>query len=182
MTLTFVRLFCSRKTFLNHTYNHDDNNLYKSWCESNMNDPKALWNSIQNQANKALGEDFWHDISRLIPNPGPRMDMYQTTEEVVVVVELPGLASLDSIKLSIIDRQLLMKGEVRCEYPVEEEELTLSERFHGKFQRKVPLPHDVETDEVSTSYRLGLLTVRFRKKTMEGIKHIPLTKDKEEEK
>lgn len=147
-----------------------------------MNDPKALWSAIQNQANKALGEDFWHDISRLIPNPGPRMDIYETGDEVVVILELPGLMSLDSIKMSLIDRHLLLKGELRCDYPVDEDELSLSERFYGKFQRKVSLPHDVEADGVSTSYRLGLLTVRFRKKAMEQIRHIRLNSDEEEEK
>lgn len=147
-----------------------------------MNDPKALWNAIQNKANKALGDDFWHDISRLIPNPGPRMDIYETSEEVVVIVELPGLASLDSIKISLAERQLIIKGEIRYDYPVEEEELSLSERFYGKFQRKVSLPHDVESDNVNTGYRHGLLTVRFRKKQMEGIKHIHLNIVAEEEK
>jgi HSP20 family protein len=144
---------------------------------SRMNDPKALWNAIKGQANKTLGEDFWHDISRLIPNPGPRVDIFETSGEVVVVVELPGLSSLDAIKLSLVDRQLMMKGEIRCDYPVEEEELSLSERFYGKFQRSIPLPHDVEADGVATNYRLGLLTVRFRKKAMEGVRPIQLNPD-----
>ncbi|WP_248924614.1 Hsp20/alpha crystallin family protein [Paenibacillus hamazuiensis] len=142
-----------------------------------MDHPKALWNAIQNQAGKALGEEFWQEISRLIPNPGPRVDVYQTAEEVVVVIELPGLRSPESIKMSLSERHLLLKGELAFDYPVDEEELILHERFHGKFQRKVLLPSDVELEGVSTGYRQGLLTVRFRKKPMTGARQIPLNSE-----
>lgn len=139
-----------------------------------MDDPKALWKTIQSHANKAIGEDFWNDIAGLIPKPGPRIDIYETDGEVVVVVELPGLSTLQAIRLNCNGQFLHLRGEIHHEYPVDDDALFLSERFYGKFQRKVRLPCDVFTEDAVTGYRNGLLVVRFRRKPREEDKPIPL--------
>jgi HSP20 family protein len=139
-----------------------------------MKDSKELWKAIRNQAGKTLGEDFWHDIAGLLPNPGPHIDVYETTEEVFVVVELPGLSGLEGIRLQLTGRRLQLKGEMIRDYPVEEEELFISERFSGKFMRSLELPHEVSAGGVKTSFRDGLLTLCFRKKPTEPVQMIPL--------
>jgi hypothetical protein len=54
-------------------------------------------NAFHNQTSEVLGEEFWQDMAGLIPNTRPRIDIYYTSTEVVVLVEIPDLHSQDQI-------------------------------------------------------------------------------------
>lgn len=129
-----------------------------------MNDPKTLWKTLRNQTRQAIGDQFWNDMARLLPFQGPRADMYGTNEELVVVIELPGLASIDKVSVSTNGKALQIKGELFCDYRLQEENLLLSERFTGGFHRRIELPQEIDPEKVDARYENGLLTVRLKKK------------------
>lgn len=129
-----------------------------------MNDPKSLWKTLRNHTRQAIGDQFWNDMAQMLPFQGPRADMYETSEELVVIVELPGLSSIDKVALSTNGKALQLKGELPCDYRLKTEELLLSERFSGGFQRRIELPREIDPDRVQARYENGLLTVRLRKK------------------
>jgi HSP20 family protein len=127
------------------------------------NVPDFNWKSLQKQAGEVLGDDFWDDIANIIPNLGPRVDVYQMNQEVVVVIELPGLRSPNEIKVVLNGSVLAVKGEVERGYPVDEHKMIQSERFHGKFKREIPLPKNMTFSEINAKFKKGLLEIRLTK-------------------
>lgn len=123
-----------------------------------------FWKKLRNQADRTLGDQFWNDMAGLIPNAQPRTDVYQTDDRLFVVMELPGCNADASLKLSVHRNTLHIKGDIPYRYPVEENQLLVSERFFGQFHRKVALPPGLSGEGMRARFRDGLLTVEFVRK------------------
>lgn len=126
--------------------------------------PPSFWKTLHRQTEQALGQKFWDDIAGLIPIQGPRIDLYDTDEEVIMEVELPGVASPDQFHLRLHKDVLFISGKLERCHSVEEERLIQSERFVGCFQRKIKIPVQICSAEIKAQFRHGLLTVRLRKR------------------
>ncbi|WP_123041070.1 Hsp20/alpha crystallin family protein [Cohnella candidum] len=113
------------------------------------------------QASQVLGEDFWQEISGLIPVPGPRVDVYHDTTAVFVLAELPGLLSADQIGIRLEGQTLELEGELPCPYPVTENRILQRERFFGPFRRALALPKPVSPDAIRAKYSRGLLVIEL---------------------
>lgn len=59
------------------------------------------------------------------------------------------------------DRVLTVKGEKRSE--TEDKEKQFSERYYGRFERRIPVGIEVKQDKVDASFRNGVLTVTLPK-------------------
>jgi HSP20 family protein len=125
--------------------------------------PRQFWKNLRSQADRTLGDQFWQDISGLIPTQQPRTDVYLTADRLFVIVELPGCKA-DAVKLSFHKNSLHIRGDLSCPYPVEEDELIVAERFFGPFHRKVELPPGISGTGMKARIRDGLLTVEFLRK------------------
>jgi HSP20 family protein len=88
----------------------------------------------------------------------PQIDVTDTANEICVTAELPGLEQKD-LEVSIVDGSLRLKGEKREEHEEERGDLYRSERRYGAFERMIPLPVEVEADQIKASYRNGVLKV-----------------------
>ncbi len=97
----------------------------------------------------------------------PPVDMYETTDEVVVAVELPGINEKD-IRLAITGDLLTIHGELQGSDETREAGHYRQERRFSKFERVLSLPTPVETGRVKATYRDGVLTVKLPK--TEGVK------------
>jgi HSP20 family protein len=107
---------------------------------------------------------FWPTSVRqtqLVNGWTPALDLYQTNDDIVAVVELPGMRKED-IEISLHDGILTIGGERKSESS-EGEKATRSERFVGKFRRSISLPTRVDANKVSASYKDGILTVTLAK-------------------
>ena len=94
----------------------------------------------------------------------PALDLYQTNDNVVAVVEIPGMRKED-IDISLHDGMLTIAGE-RTSSIVESETgegAERTERFTGKFRRSISLPTRVDAGKVSATYKDGILTVTLPK-------------------
>ncbi|MCY9695793.1 Hsp20/alpha crystallin family protein [Paenibacillus alginolyticus] len=136
--------------------------------------PKPDWKGLSAQAGDVLGPEFWHDIASIIPLTGPRVDMYETPQELVVVAEVPGLSSPEQIQLSFRDQSLLMRGMLVRPYQVLDEQMRLSERYFGAFERVFRLPGNAMTDLMRAQYHNGLLIIRIPLAPPGGEKVIPI--------
>ncbi len=131
-----------------------------------MNDPRQIWRALKQRSEDALSDEFWQDIASLMPNHGPKADLYTKDNYFIAVVELPGLSSEEQVRLSISGKNLHIRGDIPC--PYEAEEKLLSERFTGQFQRKIVLPQEVLPYSIQARYHNGLLYVNMEKKPDEG--------------
>ncbi|MCB8819816.1 Hsp20/alpha crystallin family protein [Microvirga rosea] len=90
----------------------------------------------------------------------PSMEVVETDKDVRVTAELPGLEEKD-VEVLMNDGILVIRGERKSE--VEDKGRAFSERYYGRFERRLPIAWDVESDKVDATFRNGLLTVTMPK-------------------
>ena len=74
---------------------------------------------------------------------------------------MPGLEEKD-FELTLTPSALTVRGEKRREHE-EKGSVYRYERSYGSFERTIPLPCDVEADQVKANYRNGVLHVTLPK-------------------
>ena len=89
----------------------------------------------------------------------PQIDIDETDKEVRITAELPGLDEKD-VSLEIANGVLSISGEKKSES--EDKARRFSERYYGRFERRIPL-EDVEEDKVSAAFKNGVLTITVPK-------------------
>ena len=127
-------------------------------------DPFGDLSDIQTEMNRLFDGVFGPSRPASAPDRvwAPAVDMYETKDELVVTVELPGMSDKD-IKLAINGDVLSLRGERVQSQEVKRESAYRGERWYGKFERTLPLPIPVQADKVKATYRDGVLTVTLPK-------------------
>ena len=90
----------------------------------------------------------------------PQADVLETTDELRVMLELPGLRPED-VEVNLEDNVLTIGGEKKEDRREQDGESRwhLSERRYGRFSRSVVLPRDVEHERIEARFENGVLTV-----------------------
>jgi HSP20 family protein len=92
----------------------------------------------------------------------PPVDMYETADELVMAVELPGVSEKD-VSVSITGDVLTLRGDRPATGEVKREEYFRAERWFGRFERTLPLPIPVQVDKVKAAFKDGVLSIRLPK-------------------
>ena len=90
------------------------------------------------------------------------LDVAEDGENFVVKASLPGMQPED-IDVSITNNVLTIKGEMKEDQEIKQEDYHLRERRFGSFMRSVTLPTPVEADKVGATYENGVLTLHIPK-------------------
>ena len=107
---------------------------------------------------------LWSNFGRqtqLFSGWTPALDLYQNNDNVIALIELPGMRKED-IEISLHDAMLTIAGERKMETPGGEK-AERSERYIGKFRRSITLPTRVDANKVSATHKDGILTVTLPK-------------------
>jgi HSP20 family protein len=89
----------------------------------------------------------------------PVLDVRETDEDYLVMVDLPGVKSED-VTLEVNEQVLTISGS---RVPVEVGDAQLAERPYGSFVRNLRLPKGVDSDRIRADYRDGVLTLHVPK-------------------
>jgi HSP20 family protein len=122
------------------------------------------WSNLRDDLNTLFELPFWSNFGRqtqLFSGWTPALDLYQNNDNVVAVVELPGLRKED-IEISLHDGTLTISGERKTETGTDDK-AERSERYVGTFRRSITLPARVDSNKVSATYKDGILTVTLPK-------------------
>jgi HSP20 family protein len=129
------------------------------------------WSTLRDDLN-SLFELPFAGIRRqgqLFSGWSPALDLYQNNDNIVAVVELPGMKK-DEIEISLHDGTLTIGGERKAEASNGNsnsngngENAERTERYVGKFRRSIALPVRVDATKVNATYRDGILTVTLPK-------------------
>jgi HSP20 family protein len=92
----------------------------------------------------------------------PPIDVYETRDDLVVAVELPGVREQD-LRLAMTGDVLSLTGQRGTDASAREESYHRIERWSGTFERHVRLPIPILADKIRASYRDGVLEVRLPK-------------------
>lgn len=93
----------------------------------------------------------------------PPLDVVETDNDLILKAEVPGIDP-NNINIFLSDGILTIKGEKNHDKEEEAEEYHIIERFYGTFTRQIELPKTIETNQVSASYKNGILKITFPKK------------------
>ncbi|WP_131926479.1 Hsp20/alpha crystallin family protein [Hazenella coriacea] len=118
------------------------------------------WNQL---ARQFLGEDFFQDMmdGPLKQGQGPYADVYQGQNEVIVVIDLPGMEDINSLDIRVEGALMKIKGFITS--PYQGYPTITTERQRGEFEKTINLGNDVSNKYTSARYRKGVLEIRLPK-------------------
>src|SRR5688572_27647880 len=90
----------------------------------------------------------------------PSVEVSETDKDLRISAELPGMDEKD-VEVLMQDGVLTIRGEKKSE--VDDKERAFSERYYGRFERRIPLGQDVDEDKVEAAFKNGVLTVTVPK-------------------
>ncbi len=104
----------------------------------------------------------------------PSIDVDQDDKSIRVTAELPGLEEKD-VRVEVTDGVLAISGEKKNE--TKHDNRLFSERFYGRFERRIPLDA-IDEDRIDASFKNGVLSVTLPKtdKPRENVKRIAINK------
>lgn len=92
----------------------------------------------------------------------PAVDMYQTDDDVVVKLAVPGIKPED-VQISVTGDTLSIKGEMKETSDNKQKAYHIREQRWGAFERRLTLPTDVKADKAAAEFENGVLTVTLPK-------------------
>lgn len=92
----------------------------------------------------------------------PSVDVSETDTEVSVKAELPGMDEKD-FQIWLDDGVLVISGEKKSESRRDDEGVRIAEVSYGKFERRIPIPVDIEEGKVRATYDKGVLSLTLPK-------------------
>lgn len=93
----------------------------------------------------------------------PAADVYETDEEFVVELEVPGFEEKE-LTVDVTDHMLAIRGERTVEKEAKEKAYLLHERLEKTFERRFALPAETDTEHVRAAFAHGVLKVAAPKK------------------
>lgn len=111
-----------------------------------------------------LFDDFFHapmaSFGRGATMQWPNVEVNQTETEIRITAEVPGMNEKD-VELLIEDGVLTLRGEKKSE--TEDKDRGYSERYYGRFERRIALPSGIDEENAKADFRDGVLTVTLPK-------------------
>jgi len=159
-------------------WSRNDGNQMPSAFRDDERDPFL---SLHRQVNR-LFDDVFRSFDSRLPSLGrsaafgaawPNVEISDNEKEIKVTAEVPGLEEKD-IEVLLDDGVLTLKGEKRSE--TEDKDKQFSERFYGRFERRIPLGYEIKDDNVDARFQNGVLTVTLPKseKAQSQVKRIAI--------
>ncbi len=91
----------------------------------------------------------------------PRVDIYETDEDVFVVADVPGVDK-NSMSITLEKNILTLEGQVEISDP-DNFDLVYSEYGVGDYQRSFTLSEEIDRDKIEASINGGVLRLRLPK-------------------
>jgi HSP20 family protein len=108
-----------------------------------------------------LQEQTWH----------PQMDVYETSEEIIIVGEISGVNKED-LEVEVDQKAVKVTGVRRETARVPGMRYHLAEIVYGRFERVLFLPVPINPEEVQASYVNGLLKITMAKRPRQQVRQI----------
>lgn len=122
--------------------------------------------NLQREINRVF-DDVWRGFDAPLGRLGqsgfggagfgwPNVELYENDKELTLTAEVPGMREKD-IEILLEDDALILRGERKSEHSDTDRQFT--ERYYGSFERRIPLPVEVQADKVEAKVKDGMLNV-----------------------
>lgn len=132
--------------------------------------------SFQREMNKLFDDFFngfgigpsldWDDAGLVKGAFTPNIDVSETSKEVKLSAELPGMDEKD-VTVELGDDVITIRGEKKEEHEDKGKNWYRREQSYGSFHRMIPLPASVDGAKAKAKFKRGKLTVTMPKKPEE---------------
>ncbi len=109
------------------------------------------------------------------PGLAPAADVYETDDELVVELEVPGYEEKE-LSIEVSDHTLAIKGSREKTKEDKTKDFTLHERLEREFERRFILPREVDTQHLKAVFANGVLEVHAEKLQTVKPKKVEITK------
>ena len=126
------------------------------------------WNSLQDlfAIQEKVNRLFEETIHRTeFPDEGleaalwsPAADVYETPEEIILNIELPGVR-LEDVRLESLDGKLRVSGQRKADPDTEPRHFMRMERIYGSFSREFAVPATLDPATIKATLRAGVLRI-----------------------
>ena len=123
--------------------------------------------SVQRRLRRAL-----EDVG-FAPALQPAADVYETDDEVVYEIEVPGYDEHD-LTVEVAERTLTVRGEQAKVADEAKRSYRLHERLERSFERRFPLPDEVDPAQITAGFGNGVVEVRVGKVRAAKPRGIPI--------
>ena len=128
--------------------------------------------------NLNLFDDFFAPFSGVVNDTvargyRPSVDIYEKEDRLCIEAELPGFDK-ENIKVDVNGRLLTIGGERASNEEIKEENKYRRERHYGSFERSFKLPFEVNEEQISATYKDGVLTLLVEKPEEQKAKQITI--------
>ena len=89
-----------------------------------------------------------------------RVDELREGDTEVIRAELPGIDPDRDVELTVADGMLRIEAQRRVEEKTEDKGYLRQELRHGSFTRTLPIPEGASEDDITATYKDGILEVR----------------------
>jgi HSP20 family protein len=124
-------------------------------------------------------EFFDRRMQRMLEHMGfdptfvPAADVYETPEEFVVELEVPGYEEME-LGIEVSDHRLTVKGERKETKEADEKAYLLHERLEKLFERRFQLPTEADTAKLTATFNQGVVEIHAPKAIKKKPRKIPL--------
>lgn len=114
------------------------------------------WGGFRFPQFKTDFETFYNELEKV--EWVPRIEVLQNNGQFMVRADLPGLTKED-VTVELLENLLLLSGERKEENEEKREGFYRTERSYGTFNRHIPLPDGLKTENATATFRNGVLEI-----------------------
>ncbi|GIX07024.1 MAG: hypothetical protein KatS3mg115_1427 [Candidatus Poribacteria bacterium] len=146
-------------------------------------DPFANFWQIQRQIDQLIDSFFEEELpggfgSEVTPESSvwrPPVDVYETADTFIILVELPGVLPEEDVRIELTDHVLTIRGTRRDRSPRKKQHYHIAEINYGPFERIVRLPRVIDQEATPEAhYENGFLEIVIPKEVSSRSRIIPI--------
>ena len=128
----------------------------------------SLFDNLHDEVDRLFeefaGNSIWpRQSTRLLDRDiAPAVDVSETEKFVEVSADLPGIDEKD-VDVTLSDNVLTIRAKRESEVEDKKKDFHRIERTYGSYFRQIPMPCEVQEDDVQASFKKGVLTVMLPK-------------------
>jgi len=130
-----------------------------------MSSPFSMMRRFAEEMDRAFGS-IGRSAADWQPGPGtrgewsPQVEMFEREGNIIVHADLPGLKKED-VTIEVRNNNLILEGERKETRKEEKKGYYHSERAYGRFYRRIPLPEEIDINQISATFSDGVLEVKM---------------------
>ena len=111
-----------------------------------------------------VNDDNWMGLHNMGGMWTPAVEIEEKDKELILKAAIPGI-EIEDLEVEVSEDRVIISGEHKEEKSTEDKDKNYfhSEFHYGKFQRIIPLPVAIKTEEIKSDFEKGVLTLTLFK-------------------